>query len=141
MKTPKYYFLSGVGVTLAIIVAIIALIGLSSDGNYKVISSAKSPDGKHVAIVYGGMGGGAAGWCSLYVAIEVKDSNELIGKEKHNYDAVVYDGSCGTDPETEWIANDRLTIKYRGPKDQSGIRLYKRPLSHDSAVKVSFTEL
>ncbi len=82
--------------------------GFSKNSEYNIISSTPSPDGKNVAIVYAGWGGGAAGWTFLRATI-VPASEQFNSEQNYDY---VFDVKGGKDVEIIWEGNDNLLITY-----------------------------
>jgi hypothetical protein len=141
MRKSILCFTFGFFAAVALAAVVLLVLSGADGGRYDIHMAEPSPDGKHIATVYTGMGGGAAGWCSSYVSVSTEDKRNDITKGQRNYETVVFDGSCNTKPIIQWENDRTLIVKYQGPKDRGGIRVYKCPMSNDNQVTVVFIEI
>jgi len=125
MKRIISVFLQTVGGLSIIGVAIVLLMKLSgsSENDYKITNTIKSPSGKHYASTYTRMGGGAAGWCRSGVVVYPidslqKDDGGLIERWS------VIDGRCSEEFFIEWKSSKELTIVSNETKVPSGISIH-----------------
>lgn len=81
-------------------------LGSDSSRDLNVIASFESPNRSYVATLYNSSGGGAAGWCYLYVNVRKR-------MEEFNPDhEVVFQTRCSVKPELKWESERKLTIDY-----------------------------
>lgn len=90
-----------------------------------------SPNGEQVATTYVNMGGGAAGWCSIGVAI--RNKREPFSENTDN----VFAANCGTKVNLKWESNNNLRISYR--HDNYILSLYQKRLSNNKDVRIIYT--
>lgn len=83
---------------------------VDSGSDIKVEQSLPSPDQKNIATLYTGMGGGAAGWCSMYVAINSSSTPFSPSVENSSPKDRVYMGSCSIKPKLNWVSPTVLQI-------------------------------
>jgi hypothetical protein len=105
-------------------------------GDYKIVETFPSPNGRHRAILWTGMGGGAAGWCSQRISIKRMDAPFDLQLEK-KVGTYVFSASCSSEISVEWSAEREVLISYTMDKD--GVSVYQKPRSvDDSDVKISY---
>src|SRR5262245_54999493 len=85
------------GLATAVVMAVVMMAACDMSHDYREESRLPSPTGSAIAIVYSDMGGGAAGWCFLNVAIVAKDAPVDVATLDRN--ALVFNGSCRADPK------------------------------------------
>jgi hypothetical protein len=97
----------------AIFAIVVTMLATSCDmsPDYREQSRLPSPSGAAVAIIYSNMGGGAAGWCYLNVAIVAKDTPLDFAKIEAS-EADVFNGGCSTDPKLQWLSEKELRLEY-----------------------------
>jgi hypothetical protein len=144
VRKPIFYYLFGFFTALglgAMAVFPLAMFGSSLDtsgGNeYKIEQAVLSPDEAYAAVVYTGMGGGAAGWCAVRVAVLPKDE-QFDPKKAAEYGDFIFDVSCGSDVALRWAEPRKLFVSYTGLEDKSGISVYMKPRSKDGEVKIEY---
>jgi hypothetical protein len=148
MKKPIFYYIAGI---LSVIVVLVMLWGFGlifedtfyfGDGgsDYNVKSTSHSPDNKYVATVYTGMGGGAAGWCNTRVTVNPANEPFSIEREKEDGKYVVFSISCNSDVETEWEGAQNLLVSFKGPSDESGFSVYRKPVGWNREIKIRYLE-
>jgi len=110
------------------------LFDLASGTDYRVERELASPGQAYHAVLYTGMGGGAAGWCAQYIAIASANTafSPQTATETHAY---VFSGRCSSDITLEWAANNRLRIAYT---IGSGTWVHQKPRTSDGAVAVEY---
>lgn len=117
-----------------------ALSGISGDGSgeYNIISSTPSPDGKNIAIVYAGSGGGAAGWSFCHATIVA--ASEQFNPEQHN--DYIFDIKGGRNVEAIWEGNDNLliTYTYKSGKDNPYFKVSRETYSRHTGINVRYIE-
>lgn len=144
LRKPSFYYFAGV---LTVICVLVALYGFnllleftfdSGNGEYNIISSTPSPDGKNIAIIYAGWGGGAAGWS--FCRATIVPANEQFNPEQ-NYD-YVFDVKGGRDVKTIWEGNNNLLITYvyKPEKTNSYLRVSKEIYSRHTGINVRYIE-
>ena len=118
---------------VGIIVAVLFMRSCAS-GSSQIRSQHASPDGKHIAVSYVQMGGGAAGWCEQYV--DVTDSQSTfdmnISATGYKYEFSI---SCSSNVTVQWLSNDSLLILY---SLGSGTHLQQKATSDDQAVRLIY---
>jgi hypothetical protein len=115
-------------------VALPILRDVTSGNEYRVERELASPDRTHRAVVYTGMGGGAAGWCAQRIAI-VPAKSSSDPQEANDSMAYVFSVSCSSKIALEWIADDRLRITYSVGE---GVSVTQSPRSKEGAVAVDY---
>src|SRR5882672_11442300 len=92
------------------------------------INTSPSPDGKYVATVYTGMGGGAAGW--RYIRGTVNPANEpfSIDSEKKDGKHMVFNIDCSSGVEVKWEDSQKLLVSFKVPSGESGFSVYRKPV-------------
>ncbi len=143
-KNPIFKYVA-LGIGVAVLLGIAWLFGnlalnLSSggSGDYDIISTTPSPDGKYVAIVYSGSGGGAAGWTFLRATVNPAD--EPFNPEKSaNF---VFDIKGSEEIETKWEGNSNLLIiyTYKPENTNTYFKVSKETLSTNTGVKIRYIE-
>ena len=123
-----------------LIISVMVLLGtipisgcldLASDTSrdVNVIANVPSPNQSYVATSYSMMGGGAAGWC--YVYVKVRKQNEGFNPEGD----VVFGTRCNVEPELKWQGEKRLSIAY--PRDVT-VNTQEKMRGGDEAVEISY---
>jgi hypothetical protein len=107
----------------------------SGGGEYNIVSSTPSPDGKNVAVIYAGMGGGAAGWTFLRATI-VPASEQLNPEQHQDY---VFDIKGGGNIEPQWADNEHLLITYT-VRANSYLRVSRQNYSRNTGVNIRYVE-
>jgi hypothetical protein len=148
MSKPILFFVAGV-VTTIVVAAILILptwlmadaLDLGSDKSisYNIVTTNNSPDGQHVATIYSASGGGAAGWCTQYVAITKKDVPfDVVTKDKES-PLQVFNTTCRSEIALDWKDNKSLLITYSFTgSSEFGDHIYQKILSDDKEIKISF---
>ena len=132
-------FVKGVvtGVVCTVIWGIIgAVVFLRScaGSSSQIESRLDSPDRRHVAVTYVDMGGGAAGWCKVYVDVSDPQSPFDIQKSIAGY-KYEFSASCSSRTSVEWLSNDSLLISY---SVGSGVHLEQKNVSDDHSVRLLY---
>jgi hypothetical protein len=104
------------------------------DNDYRVEREIASPGGTRRAVLYTGMGGGAAGWCAQYIAI-VPSTDPFSPAKANEAMAYVFSGSCGSEITLDWAAENRLRVSY---SIGDGVTLTKWPRTRDGAVTLEY---
>lgn len=92
----------------------------SAEHSIAVLETRPSPGGDYKAVVYTDMGGGAAGWCDVYVEILPASAEFAQGTMRLRGDALIdryrrivfRNSECGSKPDLTWLANNHLQIAY-----------------------------
>ena len=103
---------------------------------YSVRSEVPSPSGEQRAILYVGMGGGAAGWCYQHLAVAPTDASfdpEAVDSELE----YVFSASCESDVSPRWVSERELEVSY-SLDGAAGTSLYQRPSTPDGLVRLTF---
>lgn len=138
MKKILIYYFAGI-LTVIVLIGIVSYL-FTGSSDYKIESIEKSPDSTHNATLYSVMGGGAAGWCYVRVAVTADKEQFKLGKEKNEYEKMVFEVSCSSIVKLHWKSNNYLVIEYTGPRNEDSIRLWKRIISSDRVVTISYIE-
>ncbi len=131
-------FWAGVGLTFVAFFLVKAawtiLRDMASGNGYRVERELASPGHTYRAVLYTGMGGGAAGWCAQYIAIASANTafSPQGATETYSY---VFSGRCSSDITFEWSANNRLRIAYT---IGDGTTVTQKPRTSDGAVAVEY---
>ncbi|WP_416397402.1 hypothetical protein [Allohahella sp. A8] len=96
--------------TLLVLLAGAAMFLSSGDNEVVIEQSLPSPDQRHTATIYRNSGGGAAGWCSIHVAITYGLAPFSPTADNGLPMDGVYSGNCGITPQLEWSAPTVLQI-------------------------------
>jgi hypothetical protein len=148
MKKPIFYYVVGILSAIAILVTPWGL-GLVIEnivdfgggaGEYTVLNTSHSPDGKYVATVYTGMGGGAAGWCVIRVTVNPINEPFSIEREKKEGKYVVFNIGCNSDVEVKWEDAKNLLVSFKGPSSESGFSVYRKPVDRERVIKIRYLE-
>jgi hypothetical protein len=139
--TTREFWLGAGAAVAAGFVACVALFATcravgSFTTEYSVSSEVSSPSGEQRAILYVGMGGGAAGWCYQHVAVapasvsfDPKDVDSKLG--------YVFSASCGSEVLPRWISEQELEVSY-SLDGTAGTSLYQRSSTPDGSVQLTF---
>jgi len=102
--------------------------------DYRVERELASPGGMYRAVLYTGMGGGAAGWCAQYIAIAPAKApfSPQGATESFSY---VFPGGCSSDIAFEWVATNRLRVAYTIGE---GTTVTQRARTADGAVALEY---
>ncbi|HEU0185732.1 MAG TPA: hypothetical protein VFS27_10495 [Blastocatellia bacterium] len=148
MSKPIFYYIAGI-LSVTAVLAMLWGFGLilengfdvgGGDGDYNVINTSPSPDGKYVATVYTGMGGGAAGWCYIRVTLNPVNEPFSIEREKKEGKYMVFNISCNSEVETEWEGDKNLLVSFKVPSSESGFSVYRKPIDWDREIKIRYLE-
>jgi hypothetical protein len=148
MKKPIFYYIAG---SLSVIAVLTTLWGYGlflenildfgdGDSEYNVLNTSHSPDGKHVATVYTGTGGGAASWCIIRVTVNPVNEPFSIEREKKDGKYLVFNISCNSDVEVKWEGAKNLLVSFKGPSDESGFSMYRKPVDSHREIKIRYLE-
>jgi hypothetical protein len=81
-------------------------LGSDTSRDVNVIASLTSPNQSYVATSFNRSGGGAAGWCYVYVNVRKQSEN-------FNSDSgVVFQTRCDVTPDLKWESDKKLSIGY-----------------------------
>ena len=81
-------------------------LGSDTSRDVNVIASLTSPSQSYVATSFNSSGGGAAGWCYVYVNVRKQGEN-------FNPDSgVVFQTRCEVTPDLKWESDKKLSIGY-----------------------------
>ena len=121
-------------IQVAVLLSAVLLSGcldLASDASrdVNVFANTPSPNQSYVATSYSMMGGGAAGWC--YVYVNVRKQSEQFNPE----DGVIFGTRCDVGPELKWQGEKRLSIEY--PRDAT-VYTQKKTWGSGEAVEISY---
>jgi hypothetical protein len=131
-------FWAGVGVTFVAFFLVKAawpiFLDVVGGNDYKVDRELASPSRTYRAVLYTGMGGGAAGWCAQYVAIALANTpfSPQSATETYSY---VFSGRCSSDIAFEWATDNRLRVAY---SIGEGTTVTQKPRTNDGAVTVEY---
>jgi len=131
-------FWAGVGVIFLALFLVKAAWPIFRDvvgGNdYRVERELASPSRTYRAVLYTGMGGGAAGWCAQYIAIPLANTpfSPQSATESFSY---VFSGRCSSDITFEWAADNRLRVVYTIGE---GNTVTQKPRTSDGAVALEY---
>lgn len=117
--------------TLVGVVLLSSCLDLGSDTSRDVgvIANSPSPSQSYTATSYRMSGGGAAGWCYVYV-------NMRKQSEEFNPDSgIVFGTQCTVEPELKWKDEKSLTIVY--PRD-SNIYTQEKAWGAGESIAVSY---
>jgi len=87
------------------------LLTSTDDGTFKILGSYPSPNSKHLATLWQGMGGGAAGWCFQRITVNRQDDPFDLAKAGETRD-YSFNVSCDSHVSTSWISESDLHISY-----------------------------
>ena len=122
-------FWIGAGATIA--------VGLAAcSSQYSISTEVLSPNGEQRAILYVGMGGGAAGWCYQHLAVARTGAtfDPQVVDSRIQY---VFSASCSSEVSTQWTSEQELRVSYT-LDSQAGTSLYQRPSTPDGLVRLTF---
>lgn len=108
----------------------------SLDTEYQVEEELPSPDGSRRAVLYVGMGGGAAGWCYQRLVV-LGTSDNFQPKLLDTALAYVFSASCGSKVEPQWLSDSEIEVSY-SISDPAGVSLYQRASTPDREVALVF---
>ncbi len=139
---PAAAFVAGIataiigGIALLVLLTV-GLVGLRSTNTYQIERVVPSPDGSHRAVLYTGMGGGAAGWCHQYLLIQVASLPQPSASQLEKAaEQPMFTGSCGSDIGFRWRQPDHLhvtyTIGYRGTS------VYQNSRTRDGEIRLTY---
>lgn len=138
----KFVFRGGVAFILLLPLILLVLVAyalrdMGGGGEYNVISSTYSPDGKYVVIVYSGSGGGAAGW--TFFRATVNSADEPFDPENDKY---ILDIKGGSEIQPVWEGSNNLVITYtyKPGKTNTYFRISKETISRHTGVKIRYVE-
>ncbi len=134
-------FWAGVGVTFLAFFLVKAawpiLRDMASANDYRVERELESPSRKYRAVLYTGMGGGAAGWCAQYIAIAPGNGSFSPHGATVSY-SYVFSGRCSSDITFDWAADNRLRIAYTIGE---GTTVTQKPRNGDGIVALEYKTL
>jgi hypothetical protein len=148
MRKSIFYFVAG-GSSVIAVLAMLWGYGLiledalnfgGEGGDYNVINTSPSPDGKYVATVYTGMGGGAAGWCYIRVTVNPATEPFSIEREKKDGKYMVFNIDCNSEVETKWEDAKNLLVYFKVLSSDSGFSVYRKPVDWDREIKIRYLE-
>ncbi|WP_156413591.1 hypothetical protein [Lacimicrobium alkaliphilum] len=123
---------------LALIAAALLFTFMDTGGDTRIISSLLSPNNENIATTYSQMGGGAAGWCSIKVAINPASSPFSPENQNAQPYSDVYIGDCNISPELSWLSPTVLHITLPEFINTSWSSASVRGVSGSGAVTVQF---
>jgi len=94
----------------------------------------QSPNKEYKAILYTGMGGGAAGWCNEVVTIQPMQANSDDATWKYK----VFSANCGSYTDVRWINESLLQIKFSIKGRSGGSSLYLNGSDYTGKVKIEY---
>jgi len=139
--TTREFWLGAGAAVVAVLVGCVVLFGTcravgSFTTEYSVRNETSSPTGGKRAILYVGMGGGAAGWCYQHVA--VAPATAAFDPKVVDSDlGYVFSASCGSEVSMRWLSERELEVAY-SLDSATGSSLYQRPSTPDGQVRLSF---
>lgn len=121
-------------ISFVVIFAVVLLsscLNLASDTSrdVQVVANLASPDQSYMATSYSMMGGGAAGWC--YVYVNIRKQNEQFNPDG----GIVFGTRCGVEPELRWEDERSLSISY--PHDAE-VYTQEKAWASGEAVEISY---
>ena len=134
-------FWAGVGVTFVAFFLVKAAWPIFRDvvvvgGNdYRVERELASPSRTYRAVLYTGMGGGAAGWCARFIAIARANAPFSPQAATESFAYVFSDRCSSSDITFEWATDNRLRVAYTIGE---GITVTQRPHTKDGAVALEY---
>jgi hypothetical protein len=120
---------------LAVICSVVLLsscFDLSSDDTSRdinVTANSPSPNQAYIATSYGMSGGGAAGWC--YVYLNVRKQNEQFNPDSN----IIFQTRCNVEPQLVWKDERNLSIAY--PRDAT-VYKQEKTWGNDASVRISY---
>ncbi len=139
--TTREFWLGAGAAVVAGIVACLALFATcravgSFATEYSVRTEVPSPTGEQRAILYVGMGGGAAGWCYQHLAVAPGGAtfDPKVVDAELDY---VFSASCGSEVAPRWLSERELEVSY-SLDATVGTSLYQRPATPDGLVRLTF---
>jgi hypothetical protein len=104
---------------------------------YAVDQTAVAPEGASQAVLYHGMGGGAAGVCTRGVLVlpasAAPPTSEALRAAR---DSAAFRIGCGSRVELRWRAADTLEVKYT--TDATGMQVWQRAVAGDGQTRVVY---
>lgn len=141
ITTREFWFGAGTAV-FAALVGCVALFATwrgvgSFTTEYSLRNELPSPTGAKRAILYVGMGGGAAGWCYQRVTIAPESAafDPKVVDAELDY---VFSASCESDVSMRWYSEEELEVSY-SLDNAAGTSLYQRPSTPDGQVRLRFS--
>ena len=139
--TTREFWLGATAAVVAGIVGCMALLATcralgSYTTEYSVRTEVPSPTGKQRAILYVGMGGGAAGWCYQHIAVAPEGATfdpKLVDVEL----GYVFSASCQSVVAARWVSERDLEVSY-SLDTMDGTSLYQRPATPDGLIRLTF---
>jgi len=112
--------------------------GFAGDGkgDFRIVETVESPDGKYLATFWDESGGGAAGWCGRHINVYKKDANFVLDTTEENRKTRVFDVRCGSVVEMNWESTNQLHVAFTVEK--YGMSASMNSESKDGAVKISY---
>jgi hypothetical protein len=131
-------FLAGVVTVLAGLLLLTGATWLMCGGgnDYSIDRELPSPGGTRRAILYTGMGGGAAGWCNQQISIVPVGASFDPSRDNDTY-SYVFSVTCDSNVvNLEWAAEDRLRVSY---SIGDGVTATLRPHNKDKSVALEYS--
>jgi hypothetical protein len=138
LERPWRGFLAGVLTTLVVLVGGFFLLMATCAGGTDVQLDrvVLSPDSSIKAVVYVGMGGGGAGWCSKRLALRPGTEGAVDVEAMQRKGEYLFSSSCGSDLRLNWLSPTQLHITYT--MDEAGVSVYQRSTSDDGRVHLTY---
>lgn len=138
--SPTAALLLGVLISVLVATGLFGVfLGLFAGGEeYRVERILEAPSGKHRAVLYTGMGGGAAGWCAQRLLVEPTAAPEPTTERVSDASSeMVFSASCSSEVTLRWQGASHLRIVYT--IGAAGVSLYQRSDSPDGRVRLSYS--
>ena len=107
--------------SLLLLVGVVLLAkSCQGDNDYRVLATVPSPDGAYIATHYSGMGGGAAGWCAQFLAVNRSSRPFDLAKDASAHRKPIF--SCDAQVKLQWLADKVLQVEVQ-PGDARDLSL------------------
>jgi hypothetical protein len=112
----------------------------SGGGTFRVLSEVASADRQWKAVLWSGMGGGAAGWCNQHVSIIGTSENLVFEKEpEKNRIPKVFSASCSSEVTLTWMDDTLVKIGYTIGKEKFGVSVSQKAVrTEDGLVQIVY---
>ncbi len=116
-----------------------AILASDSRSDTTVNKALVSPDGAYTATLYTSMGGGAAGWCSMKIAVNPRDTPfDAAADSEIQYRFLVYDGRCAPTPKMQWQSPALLAVALPGFVGEEWARASVKGKDDSGNVTINF---
>lgn len=141
MKRVLLILLAGVGgITLLVALLVLLLsrfVSSPEESDFNIKQEITSPNGEFAAVLFVGMGGGAAGWCKEVVTVR-PSSTSVDATSELERDFTVFSASCGSDVQIHWNGSDELLVSFSSTRRTLATSAFFRPENSNEKVRVRF---